>query len=175
MIRHEIDPDQFSCKPFPLWGKRWFLLCAGRMTPGGYNIMTVGWGSFGVMWSKPIAVVAVRPSRHTYSFMEAQDDFTLCAFPASCRSQLNLCGSKSGRDVDKIAATGFTPFPSVKVKAPGFEEADLILECRKLYYEDCDPARFVDPSIESNYGGKNYHRLYTGEIVLISGTDEFRA
>jgi flavin reductase (DIM6/NTAB) family NADH-FMN oxidoreductase RutF len=175
MIRHEIDPDLFACKPFSLWGKRWFLLCAGQMEQGRFNIMTVGWGSFGVMWGKPIAVVAVRPSRFTYSFMEAQSDFTLCAFPPEYQKQLGFCGSQSGRDIDKTAASGFTPLASVKVAAPGFEEADLILECKKLYFEDCDPDRFVDPTIEKNYGGTNYHRLYTGEIVMITGAEEYKA
>jgi flavin reductase (DIM6/NTAB) family NADH-FMN oxidoreductase RutF len=105
--------------------------------------------------------------------MESQADFTLCAFPPEFQKKLNFCGSKSGRDLDKTAACGFTPLPSLKVTAPGFEEADLILECKKLYFEDCDPDRFVDPTIEKNYGGTNYHRLYTGEIVMISGTEDY--
>lgn len=174
MIRHEIDPNTFACKPFHLWAKRWFLLCAGQNTAGQFNIMTVGWGSFGVMWGKPIIVAAVRPSRHTYSFMEAQKDFTLCAFPPACQDKLNFCGSKSGRDVDKAAECGFTPHASAKVAAPGFDEAELIFECRKIYYEDCEPERFLDPTIEKNYGGTNYHRLYTGEIVRIAGIDDYR-
>ncbi len=174
MIRHEIDPHDFACQPFSLWGKRWFLLCSGMNSPGRFNIMTVGWGTFGIMWSKPIAVVAVRPSRYTYSFMEAQPDFTLCAFPAEMRDKLNFCGVKSGRDVDKAKACGLTPRHSVRVKSPGFEEADLILECKKVYYDDCTPSRFLDPSIEDNYGGTNYHRLYTGEIMMIHGTQDYK-
>ena len=175
MTRQPIDPNVFACKPFSLWAKRWFLLCAGQNAPGRFNVMTVGWGGFGVMWSKPVAIVAVRPSRYTYSFMEGQPDFTLCAFPPALQEKLNFCGSKSGREVDKVAACGFTPRASEKVAAPGMEEADLILECRKIYFEDCAPARFLDPSIEDNYGGANYHRLYTGEILAVSGTDDYRA
>jgi flavin reductase (DIM6/NTAB) family NADH-FMN oxidoreductase RutF len=175
MKRQPIGPDAFACKPFPLWGKRWLLLCAGQNAPGRFNVMTVGWGGFGVMWGKSVAYVAVRPSRFTYSFMEAQSDFTLCAFPQALQDKLTFCGTKSGRDVDKAAACGFTPIASSKVAAPGFEQAELILECRKLYFEDVAPARFLDPSIEDNYGGTNYHRLYTGEILAVSGTADYRA
>lgn len=76
--------------------------------------------------------------------------------------------------MDKAAACGFTPIASSKIAAPGIEQAELILECRKIYFDDIAPARFLDPTIEKNYGGKDYHRLYTGEVVAISGTEAYR-
>jgi len=74
--------------------------------------MTISWGSFGVIWGKPMAMVVVRPSRHTYRFMEAGNSFTLCAFPGEYKDQLTLCGTRSGRALDKVKACGFTPIPS---------------------------------------------------------------
>ena len=82
-------------------------------------------------------------------------------------------GSKSGRDGDKIKASGLTPIRSSKVAAPGFAEAELILECRKMYYDDIDPEHFVDASIQSNYPKKDYHRAYFGEILAAFGMSAF--
>lgn len=129
--------------------------------------MTVAWGSLGAMWNKPFVQVVVRPVRYTYEFMERYDTFTLCAFPEAYRKALSLLGSKSGRDSDKIAESGLTPIPSTKVTAPGFAEADLIVECRKIYWDDFDPAHFLLPEIAQNYPQKDYHRVYFGEIVAI--------
>jgi flavin reductase (DIM6/NTAB) family NADH-FMN oxidoreductase RutF len=127
--------------------------------------MTVGWGSLGTMWGKPFAQVVVRPSRYTREFMEAYDTFTLCAFPENHRKALQLLGSKSGRDGDKIAEAGLTPAASSAVAAPCFEEAELVIECRKIYWQDMDAANFVDADIRKNYPQKDYHRIYFGEIV----------
>jgi flavin reductase (DIM6/NTAB) family NADH-FMN oxidoreductase RutF len=92
--------------------------------------MTVAWGSMGVMWGKPFAQVVVRPVRYTFEFMEQYDSFTLCAFPAEYRQTLLMLGTKSGRDGDKIAESGLTPVVSANVAAPGFAEAELIVELR---------------------------------------------
>ena len=126
------------------------------------------------MWGKPFAQVFVRPSRYTYEFMVKYDTFTLCAFPETYRKALELLGSKSGRDGNKIAEAGLTPIASTQVAAPGFAEADLIIECRKIYWDDLDPARFLDPSIERNYPQKAYHRIYFGQIVAIWGERSYR-
>jgi flavin reductase (DIM6/NTAB) family NADH-FMN oxidoreductase RutF len=126
------------------------------------------------MWSKPFALVAVRPTRHTWHFCEKADSFTLCAFTETHRSKLSYCGSHSGRDGDKVKAAGLTPIRSRIVRSPGFDEAELVVECRKMYFADLDPSHFLDPSIESSYPKKDYHRLYLGEIVAVSGTEAWR-
>jgi hypothetical protein len=66
-----------------------------------------------------------------------------------------------------------TPQASARVGAPGFAEAELVLECRKIYSDDFDPARFLDPTIDRNYPGKDYHRIYYGEIVSAAGTAKY--
>lgn len=149
------------------------LLTNGDFTAGHFNTMTVGWGSLGVMWGRPFVQVVVRPTRYTYEFMEQYDTFTLCAFPEAYRQALQLLGTKSGRDGDKIAEAGLTPIASTLIPAPGFAEAGLIVECRKIYWQDMDPAHFLDLTIEKHYAKKDYHRIYFGEVVAINGTEAY--
>jgi flavin reductase (DIM6/NTAB) family NADH-FMN oxidoreductase RutF len=125
------------------------------------------------MWGKPFIQVVVRPVRYTYGFMEGYDTFTVSAFPPEDRKALELLGTKSGRDSDKIAQSGLTPIASTAVAAPSFAEAELVLECRKLYFDDMDPGRFVDPTIDQNYPKKDYHRIYFGELVAVLGEPKY--
>ena len=170
MHRMDIAPEKLIVPVAHVWARQWLLLAAGSLEKQDYNVMTVGWGTFGVMWAKPCALVVVRPVRHTWQFMEKSDTFTLSAFSEEHRAMLSYCGSRSGRDGDKVTATGLTPVPSKVVSAPGFDEAELIVECRKMYSDDMDPSRFLDPSLETHYPKKDYHRMYFGEIVAVSGT-----
>ncbi len=175
MNRIAVPWEKLTARVHHLWEEQWLLLSAGDFCKGSFNTMTVAWGSLGVMWNRPFAQVVVRPTRYTREFMERYDTFTLTAFPEQHRPALSLLGSRSGRDGNKIAASGLTPIASTKVAAPGFAEAELIIECRKIYSQDLDPARFFDPSIETNYPKKDYHRVYFGEIVAILGTESYRA
>lgn len=168
-----IPIDDFNYNIFRLFDKKWLLLTAGDFDQKEFNTMTVAWGFGGIMWNKPMAVAVVRPVRHTYKFMEKFDTFTLTAFPEQFRPQLNLLGTKSGRDGDKIAEAGLTPVASKKVATPGFAEAELIIECRKAYFNDFNPLNFLDRDIEKSYPRKDYHRVYYGEIQLVRGTEEY--
>ena len=174
MKREPLAFTDLNVRIHRLWNDQWFLLTAGDFASGAFNTMTVSWGSLGVMWNRPFAQVVVRPVRHTFGFTEKYDSFTLCAFPERWRDALLLLGSKSGRDGDKIAEAGLTPEPSTRIAAPRFAEAGLVLECRKIYSDDLDPARFLDPSIAGHYPQKDYHRSYFGEIVAIAATEEYR-
>lgn len=170
----EIPVVDFLPRIHQLWSNQWFLLSSGDYAGKHYNTMTVGWGYFGIMWNKPTAVVVVRPTRYTFEFINRYDTFSLCSFDKSYKKDLNLLGSKSGRNGDKIAETGLTPIPSARIDAPAFREAELIIECIKTYWDDFKPERFLDHSIEKNYPNKDYHRMYFGEIVLIRGTKKYR-
>ncbi len=171
--RRPIAWEELAVRACGVWDLQWFLLTSGDFAAGDYNTMTVSWGSLGVIWNRPFAHVFVRPTRHTHGFMERHDSFTLCTFAEEHRGALDLLGSRSGRDGDKIAASGLTPVASTVVAAPGFAEAELILECRKIYWDDLRPAQFLDPAIGRNYPAKDYHRIYFGEIVAIRGTDAY--
>lgn len=147
---------------FSLIGKEWMLITAGA--PTSYNTMTASWGGLGVLWNKNVAWCVVRPGRHTYGFLERADTFTLSFFEERYRAALNLCGKKSGRDTDKAKEAGITPMASGN-SSTAFIEARLIIECRKIYFQDIDPRNFLDASIDKNYPIKDYHRMYFGEIT----------
>jgi flavin reductase (DIM6/NTAB) family NADH-FMN oxidoreductase RutF len=173
MTKIEIPPMDLVLRPFRQWDKVWFALAAGDFSTQKFNAMTVSWGSLGIMWGRPFVQVVVRPTRFTHRFMEKADNFTLCALPEKHRAGLNILGSKSGRDGDKIAAAGLTPAASQIVSSPLFAEAELVFECRKIYSDDFDPSRFLDPSIETQYSEKDYHTMYFGHILRIFGEEKY--
>jgi len=170
----EIPIRKMKISPFTIWDKNWFLLTSGDFAKGSYNAMTVAWGSIGNMWNLPIAMVVVRPTRYTYRFINTYPTFTLCGFPKEYRKALNLLGTKSGRDGDKISEAGITPIASEKTDAPVYEEADLSIECKKIYFHDFNPKQFLDKRIEKQYALKDYHRMVFGEILMVKGnTDKY--
>jgi flavin reductase (DIM6/NTAB) family NADH-FMN oxidoreductase RutF len=158
-----LDPGEITDNVFRLIGTDWMLITAGDLD--ACNTMTASWGALGVLWGKPVAFCVIRPQRHTRAFIDPATAFTLTFFEEKYRAALTLCGSKSGRDMDKIAAAGLTPQLS-----PGgsvyFSEARLVFDCRKLYTQDFDPAGFVDTTLDGEiYPTGDYHRLYVGEIT----------
>lgn len=168
-----ISMEMLVTRTCHLWDIQSLLLASGDFALKDFNAMTVGWGSLGYIWRRPFVQVVVRPVRYTFSFMERFDSFTLTAFPAEYDAALSLLGTKSGRDGDKIAESGLTPTPSTIVPAPGFAEAELILECRKMYWDDLEPDHFLDAGIHAHYPAKDYHRIYYGEILAIFGTGKY--
>ena len=156
-----VDIYRIQDNPFKLIADDWMLVTAGTLD--SFNTMTASWGALGELWHRKIAVCFIRPGRHTYRFTEQSDLFTLSFFDEKYRDALKFCGTKSGRDVDKMEATGLTP-AATESGAVYFEQARLVLECRKLYTHDLDPAAFIDPSIDREYPKKDYHRMYVGQI-----------
>jgi flavin reductase (DIM6/NTAB) family NADH-FMN oxidoreductase RutF len=173
MRRKKIAVKDFSCLPLDILANQWMLLASGDFSAKNFNMMTVGWGGFGTMWGKPFCMVVVRPGRHTYQFMEKSSDFTISAFPDDCKRTLGILGSASGRDMDKINSSGFTPIASTSASSPGFDEAELIIECKKIYFDDFKPENFLDPEIENCYPDKDYHRMYFGEVQAIFASDKY--
>lgn len=155
--------ENFKDNPFKLIGDDWFLFTAGNEE--NYNTMTASWGSMGIFWHKPFVTCFIRPTRHTFSFIEESDIFSLSFFNEEYRDVLKLCGSKSGRDTDKVGDTGITP---VLLKEGGicFEEARLVFECQKIYFDDLKPIFMLPDGIDDKiYPNKDYHRMYFGEII----------
>lgn len=158
-----IDVTALSQNVFSAIGRQWMLLTAGGREKA--NTMTVSWGGLGVLWGKNVATVYVRPQRYTYEFMEKGDTFTLSFLGEEWREALKLCGAKSGREVDKFRETGLTLAYGAG-DAPYLQEAQVVLVCKKLYFDDIEPSHFLDGDIDGkNYPGKDYHRMYIGEIV----------
>ncbi len=158
----EISPATIEGNPFDMVGQQWMLITAGNEEAA--NTMTASWGGLGVLWNKPVAFAFVRPTRYTYEFLEREDCFTLSFYEEEYRQALTLCGRTSGRDGDKIAAAGLTLRHDAE--APFFDEAQLVLVCRKIAIQDIDPAGFLDDSIHGHYTD-DYHRVYVGEIVRV--------
>jgi len=156
--------ENFHADPFAMIGRQWMLVGAG--TPESHNAMTASWGGLGVLWERNVATIYIRPSRYTLEFVEKHELFTLSFFSQEHRGALGVFGSESGRHVDKTQKTGFTAL-STDEGSVTFEQAELVIQCRKLYHQDLDPAGFLDPSIEALYPLKDYHRVFVGEIQAI--------
>ena len=156
----EIAPEAITDNTFKLIGKDWMLVTAG--TEASFNTMTAAWGGLGILWEKKICFCVIRPTRYTYAFMEKSEGFTLSFFEERYRDVLTYCGTKSGKDVNKIAQTGLTPV--FDDGAVYFSEARLVMVCGKIYTQDIVPDNFLDPGMATFYPEKDYHRMYVGEI-----------
>ena len=107
MAFREISVEELKDNPFTLINKDWMLITAGNREK--HNTMTASWGGVGELWGRYVSTIYIRPQRYTLEFVEREDYYSLCFFGPEYRQALNLCGSKSGREVDKDAATGLTP------------------------------------------------------------------
>ncbi len=174
MERIGIDVEEFNSDVFGLLDK-WLLLTGGSMDDGTCNPMTISWGLFGTIWFKPVVMIAVRPQRHTLQFIEEYDTFTLCALPDDKKDVLNFCGTKSGAEFNKIQECKLTPVESQKVDAPSLDEAELIIECRKLYHDEIKGKNFFDKTIvEECYPERDYHQVFIAEIININGVKKYK-
>ena len=158
----EISPYSLPDNPFVRFDRDWGLVTAGDEKK--CNTMTVSWGQLGIMWNKPVVNVYLRPQRYTREFVEAQPRFSLSFFaPETQRPALQLLGTESGRDGDKIARSGL--HVCMMEGVPAFEEAALVLLCRKLYSQDMLGELFLEEEPKrAFYPEKDYHRLYIAEI-----------
>ena len=162
MSLKQIEANTLTFNPFEKLSKQWALVSAGSLDK--FNMMTVSWGAVGVIWGKPSATVYIRHSRYTKEFVDAGDTFVLTFLKDGHRDALNTLGSKSGRDMDKMQGSGLTP-----AAVPGgvtFEEAELVLVCRKRFVQDMPKENFVNQeTLDKWYADQNYHTMYIGEIV----------
>jgi flavin reductase (DIM6/NTAB) family NADH-FMN oxidoreductase RutF len=161
---HEVSVEELKINPFTAINSEWMLVTAGDEQK--CNTMTASWGSLGELWAKFISTIFIRPQRYTLPFLESKDYYSLSFFDESHRAALNYCGVHSGRDGDKIKATGLTTL--FDEAAPYFAEAKLVFICRKLYEQQFDPACFIDQAIHSaNYKGSDYHQMFIGSIEKV--------
>lgn len=158
----EINPKEIDTNLIKAISEEWMLISAGDSN--SYNMMTASWGFAGEMWGNDSVIAMIRPQRYTMEFVEKKDYFTL-SFYGENKAIHNVCGSKSGRDVNKTELTGLTPvFESDTVY---FEEARLVLICKKQYVdllkEDC----FIDKTPLKWYDNKDYHYMIIGKIEKV--------
>ena len=130
------------------------------------NTMTIGWGSIGYIWQKPILMVMVRYSRYTYDLIDKAQDFTV-SLPSfgEMKKALAITGTKSGRDIDKFKAADLTIQAAQTVASPVIKGCGLNFECKKVFKQIIDPEK-LDVSIRANsYPNDDYHVMYYGEIL----------
>lgn len=147
---------------------QWMLIGAGE--EGKANSMIGSWGFLGEMWGKDMAVCVVRPQRFTYEFIEKADTYALSFLTDQYAREKKIFGTQSGRDINKLGGGLLTP--AFKHGALYYEEAELVIFCRKVYVHDYREEEFLDKSlVESCYGKKDFHRVYYGEILEVISRD----
>ena len=150
------------------------LLLVSADADGKPNTMTIGWGTVGIIWGKPIFIVLVRPSRYTYGLMEQTDDFTVNVPSADMKDVVAFCGSVSGRDHDKFAEKGLTAVPGRKVKSPVIEQCVIHYECKVVHKNDVLEDKLAKDIISSFHPEGDFHTIYYGEIVSVYASPDAR-
>ena len=126
------------------------------------NTMTVSWGFIGFLWGKPHFIVFVRPQRYTKEIIDKADDFTLSIPFKNMKEQLSICGTKSGRDINKSDVVNFVPAKAVN--SPVVQGCDAYYECRIRYVDKFDDES-VPHFIKMQMYNNDLHSVYIGEIV----------
>ncbi len=154
---------KFTTDIFSQFDKKWALLTAG--TESKFNTMTISWGGLGTIWGKPVATVYVRASRYTHEFMDDNEYFTVSFYPEQYKKELGVLGSKSGRDMDKMTASGLTATKAGESMT--FKEAEVTLVCKKLFRQPLLPENMPKDVLETMYADRDFHDMYIGEVVDI--------
>ena len=135
------------------------------------NPMTIGWGTMGVEWGRPIFVAYVRESRYTRQMLDESGEFTVNIPIGQVDPKiLSVCGTKSGRDLDKIQALGLHLEESEVIGTPGIRELPLTLEC-KVLYRNKQSTSTIPQQIQDRYypqnaaGEQDFHYAYYAQIV----------
>jgi len=140
------------------------------------NSMVIGWGTVGVNWNRPVFAAYVRTGRYTRELLDQNPEFTVnIPLGEPEKSAIAICGSKSGRDMDKLTACGLHAVPGESVSVPAIREFPVTLECKILYRQIQEPGllpealadRFYPQDKGSDVSGSNRdpHVTYFGEIV----------
>lgn len=160
----KISADKLPGNIVKMLTDDWMLITAGNDMK--FNMMTASWGGLGKLYNKPIAICFIAPTRYTYQLMESNDTYTLTFYTEAYRDALNICGSKSGKDTDKVKESGLTPI-TTPAGSKAFAEAWLIIECRKMVSQPVLHEGINDTELKKNWEGKPMHKMYIGEIINV--------
>lgn len=161
---NEVTFEKFNENPFKMIGEDWLLFTAKK--DDKVNTMTASWGGLGILWGKKVAYIFVRPQRYTKEFIDNAERLTISVLPNSFRKELSYLGTVSGKDEDKISKANLT----VKEyeNTPYFDEARLVLVCKKLYMQKLEEECFIENGLADKwYPNKDYHFMYVVEIEKI--------
>ena len=160
----QIAPDKIPGNIIKMLSEDWMLITAGNNDK--FNMMTASWGGIGFLYQKPVAFCFINPARYTYQLMENNDTYTLTFYTEAYREALKYCGSKSGKDVDKVKGSGLTPI-TTPTGSKAFSQAWLVIECRKMVSQSLTPESIADKSIKGEWAGKQMHKMFIGEIINV--------
>ncbi len=140
------------------------------------NTMVIGWGTVGVNWNLPVFAAYVRVSRHTRELLDRNPEFTVnIPLGKADRDTIAVCGSKSGRDLDKLAACSLHPVPGEQVSVPALREFPVTAECRIIYRQQ-EELSLLPEEIRSRFyphsrddapsdNSRDPHVIYYGQIL----------
>lgn len=154
---------EFKTDIFTQFDQKWALLTAGSKEK--FNTMTISWGGLGTIWGMPAATVYVRKSRYTHEFMDGGEYFTVSFYPEEYRKILGILGAKSGRNMDKMNASGLTPVEAGETMT--FREAEVTLLCRKIMKQPLDVENMPEEVAGLFYEKGDPHDMYIGEVIDI--------
>ena len=167
MTKKQVDVFDYAGKICSAMKKGILLTTAAG---GNVNTMTIGWGTLGIEWNKPVFVAYVRESRFTRELLDHCGEFTVnIALDTEQKQILSFCGTKSGRDIDKIQEMNLHLEAPINISVPGFREFPLTLECKVVYRNpqptDNIPQEILDRYFPEKNGVRDFHYAYYGEIV----------
>jgi flavin reductase (DIM6/NTAB) family NADH-FMN oxidoreductase RutF len=160
-MREKIGSFDAFAETVARLGQGGCLLVAGEKG----NPMTIGWGTVGIVWGRPVFVVAVRPSRYTFGLMEGLSEFTVNVPTDKLKKEVASIGSESGRSVDKIRKHNLTLVRGRDVKVPYIEQCPVHYECRVIHKGNVINADLDKEIVAKSYPNGDFHRLYFGEIL----------
>ena len=129
------------------------------------NIMTVGWGTLGVVWGLPMWVVLVRPSRYTFECIEHAQAFTVNVPTPEMAHACGVCGTLSGRDINKFAECELNATRAATVGAPLVDQCPVTYECKVVHHNDVLPDTLAQGIIDGAYPVGDFHRVYYGQVT----------
>lgn len=139
------------------------LLLVSTKRDGTSNVMTIGWAAVGVIWGLPVMVVMVRPSRYTYGFIEDSGLFSVNVPTAAMRPYVDLCGTKSGREVDKLV--GVAVSMGQEVECTVLDDCSLVYECSVVHTNEVQHDKLTSGIVQRAYARGDFHRMYYGQIL----------
>lgn len=164
-----IEASDLPDNVFELIGQQWMLVTAGNNE--SYNTMTASWGGLTYIWERSASIMYIRDTRYTYQFLQKEESFTLSFFSEQYRGAMRICGTKSGRDTDKVKEAGLTPIETPS-GLMSFGEARMIIECKKMLVQELDYANLSEPYkakiMEESYNNEpSKHQMFISEITNI--------
>lgn len=160
----QIAPESIPGNFIKMVSNDWMLITAGNKEK--FNMMTASWGGIGVLYNKPVAICFINPARYTYQVIENSDTYTLTFYTEAYRDALKYCGSKSGRDEDKVKGSGLTPVETAN-GAMAFDQAWMIIECKKLVSQSISLDAINNKEEQSKRAAQPMHKMYIGEILNV--------